>query len=286
MNKSLIFSGLLILSLTVGCASKGTKSRSQGNNDGGDPASEVMGGDEGSSDGNSNSQTPPNKKPEGGYKALSQAVRSGNAKAVTDETSRILVANPNDAVALNALALMYIRRAKPGAAKLVLNRALEKNAGIAALYNNLGVILLEEGDVPAATVQFKKALKADAGHIEANGNLGAIYASGADYERARPLLETAYKANRANLAYANNYAISLRALKDYEGAKRIYEENLKKDARDLPTLLNYAILLIDYMNKPKEGLDVVYKVQFMDSDRKDVQAKVIALEKKAKSEVK
>ena len=286
MNKALIVSGALVCFLTVGCSSKGTKSRSQGGDDFGDATSEVMGGEDGKSDGGAMAQVPPNKKPEGGYKALSQAVRAGNAKGVTDETSRILVANPNDAVALNALALMYVRRAKPGAAKLVHNRALEKNAGVAALYNNLGVILLEEGDVPAATIQFKKALKAESGHIEANGNLGAIYASGGDYEKARPLLETAYKANRTNLAYANNYAISLRVLKDYEGAKRIYEENLKKDARDLPTLLNYAILLIDYMNKPKEGLDVVYKVQFMDSDRKDVQAKVIALEKKAKSEVK
>jgi len=50
--------------------------------------------------------------------------------------------------------------------------------------------------------------------------------------------------------------------------------------------LNYAILLIDYLNKPKEGLAVVTKVKFLESDRKDVLDRANELEKKARSGIK
>jgi hypothetical protein len=39
------------------------------------------------------------------------------------------------------------------------------------------------------------------------------------------------------------------------------------------------------MNKPKDGLNLVYKVKFLETDRKDVLARANALEKKAKSKL-
>jgi Tfp pilus assembly protein PilF len=109
---------------------------------------------------------------------------------------------------------------------------------------------------------------------------------GGDYARARPLLERAYRANKSNLAVANSYAISLRAAKDFQGAKRVYDEAMKHNSRDVALLLNYSILLIEFMNKPKDGMDLLYRVKFIETERKDVLAKVNALEKKAKSELK
>ncbi len=220
------------------------------------------------------------------YKALAQAVKSQSASQISNEASKILIVNANDLVALNTLALMQLKRGKPGAAKILINRAMEKNPPSAALYNNLAVVLLEESDQIGAILNLKKALQLDRGHPEASANLGAIYARGGDYGKAKVLLEQAYRANRANAAVANNYAIALRATKDYESAKKVYEDLVRSSSNDVNVLLNYAILLIDFMGKPKEGLDVVNKIRFIETDRKDVLARANALEKKARSEVK
>lgn len=223
------------------------------------------------------------------YKPLAQAIRAGGAlklSAVQDETTKLLGANPNDAVALNALALVHLRQGRPGAAKLLLSRALDKNPSTAALQNNMGVALLQEGESEAAVLRFKEALKIDDRHAEALGNLGSIYAQAGDYTKALALLEPSYKKNHTNTAVANNYAIALRASKDYEGARKVYDELLKQNSRDVAVLLNYAILLIDFMNRPKDGLELVYKVKFIETERKDVLARANALEKKAKSELK
>jgi Flp pilus assembly protein TadD len=187
---------------------------------------------------------------------------------------------------LNALALIHLRRGKPGAAKLLLVRALEKNPAVASLHNNLGVALLDENDQDGAVVQFKQALKLDDHQAEALGNLGSIYARGGDYAKAIALLGPSYKQNKSNIAIANNYALALRSAKDYEGARRVYDDILKQNSKEVTSLLNYAILLIDFMNKPKDGLDLVYKLKFLETDRKDVLTRANALEKKAKSELK
>jgi len=218
------------------------------------------------------------------YKALAQALRTGGK--VQEETVRILGVNPNDAVALNTLALIHLRHGRPAAAKLLISRALEKNPPNASLLNNLGIALLDEGAQEAAVVQFKKALQLDEHHTEALGNIGSIYAQGGDYSKALTFLDKSYKQNRGNLAVANNYAISLRVTKDYEGALKVYQELLKTNSREIPVLLNCAILYIDYMNKPKEGLDLVYKVKLLETSRKDVLNRANALAKKAESELK
>lgn len=224
------------------------------------------------------------------YKQLSAALRSQSSSAgstVQDEAAKILGVAPDDPVALNTLALLQLRSGRPGAAKLLLMRALDKNPPDAAgLRNNLGVALLKEGDRDGAVAQFKKALQIDDHNTEALGNLGSIYAEGGDYLKARPLLEASYKAYKGNPQVANNYAVALRASKDLEGARKVYDALLQSNSRDVNVLLNYAILLIDFMDKPKDGLDLVYKVKFLETQRKDVLSRANALEKKAKSELK
>jgi tetratricopeptide (TPR) repeat protein len=234
-------------------------------------------------------ESPKNVSVDSKYKALGSALRDSGTKPgqVQEEAIRILGINPNDSVALNSLAMLHLHHGRTGAAKLLLSRALEKNPPEAAgLHNNLGVALLDEGQQDAAIVEFKKALALDQGHIEAIGNLGSIYAKAGDYAKALPMLETSYKRNRNNIAILNNYAIALRGAKDLEGAKRVYEEALKINSRDVNTILNLAILYIDYMNRAKDGLDLVYKVKFIETQRKDVLSRANALEKKAKSELK
>lgn len=220
------------------------------------------------------------------YESLSQAIRAGKAAAMQDEAAKILAANPGDAVALNALAIYHLRRGHVGAAKLLLERAFEKNPGNAALLNNLGVILLEEDNPHGAIANFKRALKLDDRHAEALGNLGSIYLRGGDVLKAQPFLEQSYKTGRASSAIANNYAIMLRSNKDYEGARKVYESIIDKNSKDVAATLNLAILYIDYLNRPKDGLALVYKVKVLETEKKEIISKANALEKKAKSGLK
>jgi Flp pilus assembly protein TadD len=216
------------------------------------------------------------------YRPLAQAIRSGRSKAVTDQAANLLGKNAYDATALNALALLHLKRGHTGAAKLLINKALERNQN-ASLYNNLGVALMSEGDLTGALLNFKRALKSDAGNQAAAGNLGSLYMQGGDITRAMPLLETSYKSNPANLGIANNYAIALRSSGDLDGATRVYDSILKQDPKNVYALLNEAIILIDFQNKPKDGLTLVYKLKFLETDKKDVVNRANALEKKAKA---
>jgi tetratricopeptide (TPR) repeat protein len=220
------------------------------------------------------------------YAALSLAVRAGKSESVHAELIKILGSNPNDAEALNTAALYYIRSGQYGAARLLLSRALEKNPNEAALYTNFGVIDLGEGEMTSAITNFKKALHVDPQSVEASANLGAIYSAAGDHLKAFPLLQLAYSKNHSSLVLANDYAVSLRFAKNYDEAAKVYDEALRANPRDANTYLNYAILLIDYMNKPKDGLALVYKLKFLETDRKDILARANALEKKAKSEMK
>lgn len=220
---------------------------------------------------------------EGKYAALSQALRGGKPQQVQDEAARILVANPDDLVALNALAMWNYRQKKFGAAKLLLARAIEKGEPKAAILNNYGLMLQAEGDELAAAEQFKKALRLDEGHAEANANLGSHYAKGGDWKKALPRLESAWSAGRQDSAIANNYALALKGNGENDKARKIFDEAVKRNNKDSILLLNYAALLIETMNRPKEGLPLVYRVKFLETEKKDVITRANQLERKATS---
>lgn len=220
------------------------------------------------------------------YLPLQEAVRSGQGERIIDESSKILATNPSDPVALNSLSMFYYRRGKIGAARLLLNRAFEKNPPSAALHNNLGLIDLADGNQVGAIENFKKAIRLDDAHGEALGNLGSIYASGGDFLKAQPLLEQSYRLNRSNSAIGINYAVTLRAAKSYDKAASIYEDVLKQDSKNVNAAFNYAVLLINHLNRPKDGLVYVYKVKLLETERKDLLEKTNELEKKARSGIK
>lgn len=215
------------------------------------------------------------------YASLSEALRGSKTLNVQDEAARILVANPDDVVALNALAMWNYRQKKIGAAKLLLARAIEKGQPNASILNNYGLMMLSEGDELAAAENFKKALRLDESHAEANANLGSHYAKGGDWKKALPRLQRAWSAGRQDSAIANNYALALKGEGEHEQARQIFEEASKRNNKDPILLLNYASLLIETMNRPKEGLPLVYRVKFLETDRKDVLNRANVLERKA-----
>jgi Flp pilus assembly protein TadD len=216
------------------------------------------------------------------YQALSQAIRSETEAAVTIEAGKILSANANDPVALNALAMDHLRRGRPGAARLLLQRAIETQPRLAPLFSNLGATYEAEGEIELAAVNYKRALQIDDGLASAAANLGAHYLRGADHAKALPLLRLAHQANRSNVVISNNYAIALRGTGQAKEAAEIYAETLRNNTKDVALHLNYAILLIDHLNNPKEGLPLVYRVKFLETENKTILDRAIELEKKGR----
>lgn len=211
---------------------------------------------------------------------LSKAFQSKNQKELFTIAGQILSQNPNDPQALNALALHHIQKGEWGAARLLLERALEKNKDVAGLYNNLGVIDLREDSLESAYLNFKTAYSKDSRNPNVLNNLGSIYIKYLDYGKAGRLIEDAYSFTPDSLSVTNNYAILKRSMGQYDESAKLYKKVLDKDPRNVPTVLNYAILLIEYMKKYDEGEKLLNKLEFLESNEPYVRSKMLELNTK------
>jgi Flp pilus assembly protein TadD len=211
---------------------------------------------------------------------LSKAFQSKNQKELFAVAGQILSQNPNDPQALNALALHHIQKGEWGAARLLLERALEKNKNVAGLYNNLGVIDLREDSLESAYLNFKTAYGIEAKNSNVLNNLSSIYIKYLDYGKAERLVEDAYSYMPESLSVTNNLAILKRSQGQFDESAKLYKKVLDKDPRNVPTVLNYAILLIEYMKKYDEGERLLNKLEFLESNEPYVRSKITELNTK------
>ncbi len=212
--------------------------------------------------------------------------KSNRFDQMKDEATRNLAVNANDTAALNALALFYYKKNKLGASRIILDRILEKNPGYAPALTNLAVLDLAESEPAHALLNLKKSMKIDDRNPETLALVGSIYLKNKDYTKALSPLEQSYKNDKSNFQLANNYAVALTKNKSYDQAQKIYDEIMVQNSREPAILLNYAGLLVDYLNKPKEALNLVYKVKFIETENKDIIDLANKIEKKAKSTLK
>lgn len=217
---------------------------------------------------------PPSKKT---LSELSKAFDNKQYKEMFEIAGGILAKSPYDAHALNTLALYHTQRGEWGAARLLIERALEKNKDVAGLYNNLGVIALREDNLEVAYVNFKTAYSKDSANPNVNNNLGSIYVKYLDYGRGAKLVETAYGTLSDSASVTNNLAIIKRSQGQYDEAAALYKKNVDKDPRNVSTLLNYAILQIEYMKKYDEGEKLLNKLEFLESGDPYVRKKITDL---------
>lgn len=214
--------------------------------------------------------------------ALSQALKSGLTERVEAEAGRRLLQNPEDVLALNALAMWNFKQKRYGAARLLILKAIEKSTPSAALHANFGLILQAEGEAQLAVEQWKRALRLDEGNPTANFSLGTVYVKGGDYRRATPLLRKAQSAASATIDVAINLGVSLVGEGEYSDADRVFKSAIQKYGnKDSQLLLNYAHLLVHHLNRPKDGLQLVYRIKLIETDRKDILKLAADLEAKA-----
>lgn len=217
--------------------------------------------------------------------ALVDAIKTQNDEQIFRVAGQLLTQNPNDIKAMNAMAMYYFKKGKVDASKYLLNKAITANPNAGEAYNNMGLIHLANNERRDAIKEFRKALDANANDGVAAANAGSIYVAEKDYNKAVSVLSVAYNGGIRDAKTMNNYAVSLTAVGKFDEANSIYQAAMKEQNNNRELLLNYAILLIDHMNKYKEGMDALNRLKFV-GPPSESRNRIIALENKAKSGLK
>ncbi len=197
------------------------------------------------------------------YDRLNEAIRLQNDEAIQKSTSEILTQNSKDLKALNALAMMYYKKSKFEAAEYLLAKALAAHPDSSEVYSNRGLVHLAKNERREAVKSFRKAIELNPQDGIAGANLGAIYVQEKDFNKAVLALEIATKNGFRDYKIMSNYAIALSATGKTKDASEIYERVLKDNPSQKDVMLNYAILLIEEMQRYREGLDLLNRLKFV-----------------------
>jgi Flp pilus assembly protein TadD len=216
---------------------------------------------------------------------LVDAIKSGNDEQIYRVSGQLLTQNPNDAKALNAMAMYYFKKGKIPAAKYLLSKATVANPNAGEVFSNIGLIHLANNEPRDAIKAFGKALALNPNDGIAAANAGSIYVIEKDYNKAATVLAVAYNNGIRDAKTLNNYAVALTAVGKFDDANAIYTAAIKEQNNNRELLLNHAILLIDHMNKTKEGLETLNRLKFI-GPPSESRNRIIALENKAKAGVK
>lgn len=219
------------------------------------------------------------------YASLNEAIKAQNDERIYQASTQILTQSPNDARALNALAMYHYKRSRFDLCRYLLGKAIAASPKTAELYSNMGIVQLAQGERRDAIKSFRKALEINNDEAVAAANLGAIYVQERDYNKANVVLETAYRKGVRDPRVLNNYAIALTAQGKLDRAEELYKNSLKDNANNKEVLFNYAILLVDHMKKYQDGLEVINRLKFVGGPA-DSRNRIIALENKAKAGLK
>ena len=223
--------------------------------------------------------------PIGTEDALSQAIKRQNDADIVKASHDLLMANPANAKALNALGMSNYKKGKYKAAEYFLNKALTANSNESGLYNNLAMVKLAQGEQREAVKLLKSGLSQKSEDIGILTNLGAIYVAQKDYPIAEVVLETVFKNGTKDVKVLSNYATSLAANKKYAEATSIYKRLMSDNGSSREIMLNYSVHLIENIKDYKQGLELINRLKFVGAPE-GARNLIIDLENKAKSGVK
>lgn len=219
------------------------------------------------------------------YQVLNEAIKAQSDEKIYQAATQILTQAPNDAKALNALAMYHYKRGRYDLCRYLLSKAIASSPKMAELYSNMGIVQLAKGERRDAIKSFRKALDINNDEAVAAANLGSIYVQEKDYTKAQIVLETAYRRGVRDARVLNNYAIALTAQRKYDRAEELYKAILKDNSNNKEALYNYATLLVDNMGKFQDGIEIINRLKFVGGPS-DTRNRIIALENKAKAGLK
>lgn len=216
------------------------------------------------------------------YSSLNDAIKNQNDDTIQRFSTEILTQNPKDVRALNAMALVYYKKGRMDAAQFLFNKAIAANPTSSELHSNLGLVYLAKNERREALKSFRKALEINSRDHIAAANAGSIYAQEKDYNKAALALEIPIKRGTKDVKILNNYANALVATGRVKEAAEIFEKIIKDNPSNREAMLNHAILLIENMQKNKEGLDLLNRLKFVGAPQ-DSRELIKSLENKAKA---
>ena len=216
--------------------------------------------------------------------ALTAAIKSQNEDAIHKAAIQVLAQNPSDARALNALGLIHLKKSQPVAAQYFFNRAIQKTPS-AEVYNNLGVSWLARKESREAILAFKKAVELSPGEPVASANLGAIYIAHRDFAKAAAVMEPALAKSHKDFRLMNNLATAYANTGKEKQAQSLYEDARKLSPKTKEILYNYAVLMVNKLNEPKKGLEILAQLKSL-GPGEGLRGKINELENKAKAGVK
>ena len=223
--------------------------------------------------------------PAGSEDALNQMIKKQSDAEIAKTANDLLMANPANMKALNALGVLNYKKGKYKAAEFFLNKALKSHSNEAGLYNNLAMVKLAQGEQREAVKLLKTGLNQKSDDVGILSNLGAIYVGQKDYSNAEVALETVYKRGTKDVKVGTNYATALAANKKYPEATSIYKKLLSDNGSSREIMLNYSIHLVENVKDYKQGLDVINRLKFVGVPE-GARNLINDLENKAKSGVK
>lgn len=212
---------------------------------------------------------------------LLDAIKSGSDEKITTAARTVLGVNPNDARALNALAVLSIKQSNFQVAKVLLTKALVQSEQSAELWNNMGIVQLALGEDREALKSLRKAFELNGQEPNIAANLGAQFLDGRDYKKALFALEIAEKRPTKDWKAYNNLGIYAAYKGRFSQSQKYYDEALKLSPSNKEVLYNLAVLAINHQNKPNDGLEHIQRLKFLGISG-ELKNKVNALETRAK----
>jgi Flp pilus assembly protein TadD len=216
---------------------------------------------------------------------LTEAIQKQDERKIAISAREILIRDPENMTALNALALFHYRKGQMELAKHLLNKAIGLHPEASLLYSNLGFVHQSLNEDEEAIRLYRKAIQIDSSSAIAAANIGYLYLQKKDFRKAQVALEMAVDKGQRDWKTLSNLGVTLMALGQFDKAYPQLKKAVELQSQNMSVQLNYAILLIEHMNRLPEGLEVINKIRFM-GPGPDLRKKISELENRAKSVLK
>jgi tetratricopeptide (TPR) repeat protein len=208
------------------------------------------------------------------YSALQEAMNAKDEKRVENAAAIALESNPEDLLALNALAIVHHSKKRVKLAELIWQRALKAHKDNPALLNNLAVLDFANGEWRRALATLKEIKAKNSSYQEAELNLSSLYVQHYDFKKAQSLLAKAARqyplsskeSDSVAVRVHTNLAVALWGLGKTKDAESVLTDIFKQDIANPQALLNLANLLV-YVEKNKDkATTVVSRLKYMSED--------------------
>jgi Flp pilus assembly protein TadD len=197
---------------------------------------------------------------------------AGETDAALNQVLGLLAKNSNNAVAFNALGLIYRKQGKGGLAETAFRRAAALDPKAGYVWSNLGLLALDDKNDQEAFAHFSKAIELDPNYVEAILNRAVVYLDCGAYEQALEELKKAVALRASDPDVHVALGVASRGLGKMALAIQHYEKALELQPDYPPALYDLGVLYMDHRDDKKnarEKLLLFRKVSSSDDPKQE-----------------